>query len=84
MYLDVVSALENIVEDLKTLPPASLEMAADFVHRLKRIGDEERQVILACTAGSVLLDTNVVVAHFRSDPDLTARLTSAFRRLSRV
>ncbi len=26
------------------------------------------------TAGSVLLDTNVVVAHFRSDPDLTARL----------
>src|ERR1019366_348826 len=26
------------------------------------------------TAGSVLLDTNVVVAHLRSDPDLTARL----------
>jgi tRNA(fMet)-specific endonuclease VapC len=26
------------------------------------------------TAGSVLLDTNVVVAHFRNDPDLTARL----------
>jgi tRNA(fMet)-specific endonuclease VapC len=26
------------------------------------------------TAGSVLLDTNVVIAHFRSDPDLTARL----------
>jgi tRNA(fMet)-specific endonuclease VapC len=25
-------------------------------------------------AGSVLLDTNVVVAHFRNDPDLTARL----------
>jgi tRNA(fMet)-specific endonuclease VapC len=29
------------------------------------------------TAGSVLLDTNVVVAHFRNDPDLTARLTAA-------
>jgi tRNA(fMet)-specific endonuclease VapC len=29
------------------------------------------------TAGSVLLDTNVVVAHLRSDPDLTARLRSA-------
>jgi tRNA(fMet)-specific endonuclease VapC len=29
------------------------------------------------TAGSVLLDTNVVVAHFRNDPDLTARLRSA-------
>ena len=28
-------------------------------------------------AGSVLLDTNVFVAHFRSDPDLTARLTTA-------
>jgi tRNA(fMet)-specific endonuclease VapC len=26
------------------------------------------------TAGSVLLDTNVVVAHLRTDPDLTARL----------
>jgi len=26
------------------------------------------------TAGSVLLDTNVVVAHFRNDPDLTARV----------
>ena len=25
-------------------------------------------------AGSVLLDTNVVVAHFRSDPDTTARI----------
>lgn len=25
-------------------------------------------------AGSVLLDTNVIVAHFRNDPDLTARL----------
>ena len=26
------------------------------------------------TAGSVLLDTNVVIAHFRNDSDLTARL----------
>ena len=26
------------------------------------------------TAGSVLLDTNVVVAHLRNDPDLTTRL----------
>lgn len=29
------------------------------------------------TAGSVLLDTNVVVAHFRGDPDLTPRLDEA-------
>jgi tRNA(fMet)-specific endonuclease VapC len=28
-------------------------------------------------AGSVLLDTNVVVAHLRNDPDLTARLRAA-------
>ena len=26
------------------------------------------------TAGSVLLDTNVIVAHLRNDPDLTVRL----------
>ncbi len=26
------------------------------------------------TAGSILLDTNIVVAHLRKDPDLTARL----------
>lgn len=29
------------------------------------------------TAGSVLLDTNVVIAHLRNDPDLTARLRAA-------
>lgn len=29
------------------------------------------------TAGSVVLDTNVVVAHLRNDPDLTARLRVA-------
>ena len=51
MYLVVVSPLENIVEDLKTLPPARLEVAADFVHRLKRISEEERQAILIRTAG---------------------------------
>ena len=48
-----VSPLENIVEDLKSLPPAKLEVAADFVHRLKRISEEERQAILAQTAGSL-------------------------------
>ncbi len=53
VYLGVVSPLENIVEDLKTLPPARLEVAADFVHRLKRIGEEERQAILTRTAGAL-------------------------------
>jgi hypothetical protein len=47
-----VSRLENIVEELKSLSPARLEMAADFVHRLKRISEEERQAILTRTAGA--------------------------------
>ena len=48
-----MSSLENIVEDLKVLPPARLEVAADFVHRLKRISEEERQVDLTRTAGAI-------------------------------
>ena len=48
-----VSPLENIVEDLTSLPPARLELAADFVHRLKQISEEERQTILAQTFGSL-------------------------------
>ena len=53
MYLGGVSRLESIVEELKTLPPARLEAAADFVHRLKRISEEERQALLAQTCGSL-------------------------------
>ena len=56
VYLEGVSPLENIVEDLKSLPQASLEVAADFVHRLKRISEEERQAILARTAGVLSLE----------------------------
>lgn len=52
-YLEIVSPLEAIVEDLKSLPPARLEAAADIVHRLKRISEEERQAILARTAGAL-------------------------------
>jgi hypothetical protein len=48
-----VSPLEDIVEDLKSLSPAKLQAAADFVHRLKRISEEERQAILSQTAGSL-------------------------------
>jgi len=48
-----VSPLENIVEDLKAVPPARLEVAADIVHRLKRISEEERQAILTRTAGAL-------------------------------
>ena len=48
-----MSPLENIVADLKALPPASLQVAADFVQRLKRISLEERQAILTRTAGAL-------------------------------
>ena len=48
-----MSPLENIVADLKSLPPARLEVAADFVQRLKRISQEERQAILTRTAGAL-------------------------------
>jgi hypothetical protein len=51
VYLEVVSPIENIVEDLKSLPPARLEVAADFVHRLKRISQAEREAALARTFG---------------------------------
>ena len=53
MYLQIVSRLEAIVEDLKSLPPEKLEAAADFVHRLKLIGEERGQAILARTAGGL-------------------------------
>ena len=49
--MKVVSPLDNIFEDLKALPPASLEVAADFVHQLKRISEEERRAALARTFG---------------------------------
>jgi hypothetical protein len=48
-----VSPLDNIFEDLKALPPARLEVAADFVHRLERISEEERQAIFTRTAGAL-------------------------------
>jgi hypothetical protein len=53
VYFELVSPLENIVEDLKSLPPARLEVAADFVQRLKRITEEERQAVLARTPGAL-------------------------------
>jgi hypothetical protein len=46
MYLEVVSRLEAIVEDLKMLQPDKLEAA-------KPIGYEEREAILARTFGSL-------------------------------
>jgi hypothetical protein len=43
VYFEVVSRLETIVEDLKPLPPERLKGAAEFVRRLKPIGQEERE-----------------------------------------
>ena len=51
MYLEVVIPLENIVEDLKALPPDRLEMAASFIRRLKPISQVEREAALARTFG---------------------------------
>ena len=53
VYLGLVSSLETIVEELKTLPPARLAVAADFVHRLSRVSEEEREAIFARTAGAL-------------------------------
>jgi hypothetical protein len=53
MYLETVSCLETIVEDLKSLPPDKLEVAADFIRRLKPMSTETRETILAQTFGSL-------------------------------
>jgi hypothetical protein len=37
-----MSALESIVEELKTLPPKKLAVAADYIHQLKSSTDAER------------------------------------------
>jgi hypothetical protein len=46
-----VSPLENIVEDLKTLPPDRLELVADLVRRLTPVAEAERQAALDRTFG---------------------------------
>ena len=51
VYFEVVSPLEHICEDLKTLPPDKLEMAAKYIRRLKPISQAERDAALARTFG---------------------------------
>jgi hypothetical protein len=51
VYLEVVSSLENIFEDLKALPPDKLAMAASYIRRLKPISQAEREAALARTSG---------------------------------
>jgi len=49
----IVSNLESILEDLKTLSPNRLESAADYIHKLRTISDAERAAIIDRTAGSL-------------------------------
>ena len=46
-----MSPLENIVEDLKALPPDKLELAANYIRRLKPSHKAERDAALARTFG---------------------------------
>lgn len=48
-----MSRLEAIVENLKSLPPGKLEMAADYIERLQRVNEDRRNLVLARTAGSL-------------------------------
>ena len=45
--------LEDIIEELKTLPPERLEKAADYIHRLNFASQQERKAALQRTAGSL-------------------------------
>lgn len=45
--------LQDIVDELKTLPPERLEKAADYIHRLHISSREERKTALRRSAGSL-------------------------------
>jgi hypothetical protein len=47
-----MSKLETAVEELKTLPPTGLAVAADFIHQLKLSGAAERERALDRAFGS--------------------------------
>jgi 2,3-bisphosphoglycerate-independent phosphoglycerate mutase len=51
-----MTRLDAVIEDLKALPPSNLERAADYIHRLKLITDQERRAIIDRTAGSLTRD----------------------------
>jgi len=51
-----MTKLDTAIEDLKALPQSNLERAADYIHRLKLITDEERHAIIDRTAGSLTRD----------------------------
>lgn len=45
--------LDAAIEDLKALPSSNLDRAADYIHRLKLITDQERHAIIDRTSGSL-------------------------------
>jgi hypothetical protein len=45
--------LQDIFEELRTLPPERLEKVADYVHRLHSASREERKALLRRSAGSL-------------------------------
>ena len=51
MYLEIVTRLEAIVEDLKSLSPDRLEMVATYVRHLKPISQKDRGTALDRTFG---------------------------------
>ncbi len=61
LYVEDVSQLEIIVKNLKALPPVKLEMAADFIHRLTVISEDQRRLVLARTSGSLSHETADII-----------------------
>ena len=53
MLRGAMSPIDAIVEDLKILPPARLDEAAAYVHRLHHASQAERLDALRDTAGSL-------------------------------
>lgn len=62
-----MSRIESIVQDLMLLTPEGLESAADFVHRLRQVGLEERNALLRRTAGSLSPDEGAELASLIED-----------------
>ena len=48
-----MTKLDAVIEDLKALPPSNLQRAADYIHRLKLITEQERHNIIDRTSGSL-------------------------------
>lgn len=51
VYFEVVSSIDNIVEDLRSLSPDKLAIAASFIRQLKPATQAEREAALARTFG---------------------------------